>query len=101
MFFPAKYQNKNIAIYGMGLSGCSAAKTLKKMKAKIYCWDDSSKIRKKIKFSNFPINKFWLIDNKNLIDYIVISPGIDINKCKIKNHKTKSLSYMSVLVLIY
>ena len=27
----AKYQNRNIAIYGMGLSGCSVAKTLKKM----------------------------------------------------------------------
>ena len=87
----AKYQNRNIAIYGMGLSGCSVAKTLKKMKAKIYCWDDSNSIRKKIKNLDFPINKFWLNNNKNLIDYIVVSPGIDINKCKIRYYLKKNL----------
>ena len=31
-----KYQNKKIAIYGMGKTGCSAAKVFKKLKAKIY-----------------------------------------------------------------
>jgi len=80
----AKYQNKKIAIYGMGLSGCSAAKLLKKMKTRILCWDDSTKVRKKIKKMNFPISKFWLDKGKNSIDYILISPGINIDKCKIK-----------------
>ena len=78
-----KYQNKKIAIYGMGRTGFSAAETLNKLKANVYCWDDSKKIRKKIKKSNFKIEKFWL--NKNFFDNIVISPGIDINKCKIKS----------------
>ena len=86
-----KYQNKKIAIYGMGLSGCSTARTLKRLKAKIFCWDDNSKIRKKIKKFSFPINKFWLNNNKNLIDYIVISPGIDVNKCKIRYFLKKNL----------
>ena len=79
-----KYHNKKIAIYGMGLTGCSAAKILKKTKSKILCWDDSKKIRKKIKKLNFPIGKFWL--KKNSIDNIVISPGIDINKSKISSY---------------
>ena len=83
-----KYQNKRIAIYGMGVTGLSAAKMYKKLKAKIYCWDDSSEKRKKIKKLKFPLNKFWL--NKNTIDNIVISPGIDINKCKIKNFLKKN-----------
>ena len=63
-----KYQNKKIAIYGMGITGCSAAKIFKNLKAKVFCWDDSKKIRKKIKNLKFPINKFWL--NQKLIDAI-------------------------------
>ena len=89
MLYLEKYQNRKIAIYGMGLSGCSAAKTLKKLKAKVFCWDDSSKIREKIKSLNFVVNKFWL--NNNSVDYIVMSPGVDINKCKIKNYLKKNL----------
>ena len=85
-----KYQNKKIAIYGMGLTGCSAARTLKKLGAEVFCWDDNVKIRKKIKNFNFTLNKFWL--NKNLVDNIVISPGIDIGKCKIKNYLKKNLN---------
>ena len=74
MFSLQKYRNKRIAIYGMGKSGCSVAKRLKFLKAKISCWDDDSKVRKKIRNLNFPVDKFWL--NKNVIDYIVVSPGI-------------------------
>ena len=83
-----KYQNKNIAIYGMGLTGFSAAKVLKNLKAKVICWDDNKKIRTKIKSSNFFISKFWL--RKNSIEKIVISPGINIDKCKIKRFLKKN-----------
>ena len=85
-----KYQDKKIAIYGMGITGCSAAKTFKRLKAKVFCWDDSEKIRKKIKNLKFSINKFWL--NPESIDAIVISPGIDISKCKIRNYLKKNLN---------
>ena len=80
MVISRKYLNKRIAIYGMGLTGCSVARTLKKLGAKIFCWDDDIKIRKKIKNLNFPINKFWL--NQNFVDNIVISPGIDVADVK-------------------
>ena len=36
----------------------------------------------------FKINKFWL--NRDLVDNIVISPGIDIKKCRIKNYLKKN-----------
>ena len=85
-----KYQNKKIAIYGMGITGHSAALAFSKLKAKIYCWDDSENVRKKIKNSNFEIKKFWL--NKSPIDKIIISPGIDIRKCKINNYLKKNIS---------
>ena len=74
-----KYRNKKIAIYGMGMTGFSVAKTLRKLGIKIFCWDDSAKIRRKIKNQNFSVGKFWI--KKNWIDNVVISPGIDIDKC--------------------
>ena len=89
MVTSSKYQNKSIAIYGMGITGCSAARILTKLGAKIYCWDDNKKIRKKVKNFKLPLKKFWL--NQDLIDSIVISPGIDINKCKIKSYLKKNL----------
>ena len=90
MLVSQKYKNKKIAIYGMGITGCSAATTLKKLGAKIFCWDDNLKIRKKIKNFNFPLDKFWL--NKDFFDNIVISPGIDINRCKIRKYLKKNLN---------
>ena len=90
MLTSQKYKNKKIAIYGMGITGCSAATTLKKLGAKIFCWDDNLKIRKKIKNFNFPLDKFWL--NKDFFDNIVISPGIDINRCKIRKYLKKNLN---------
>ena len=71
-----KYHNKKIAIYGMGITGFSAAKALQKLGAKVFCWDDNLKIRKKVKNIKIPISKFWL--KKNSVNNIVISPGIDI-----------------------
>ena len=53
MVNPQKYKNKKIAIYGMGITGFSAARTFKKLKAKVYCWDDNKNVRKKIKKFEF------------------------------------------------
>tara|TARA_B100000029_G_scaffold238482_2_gene235624 strand:- start:3618 stop:4934 length:1317 start_codon:yes stop_codon:yes gene_type:complete len=83
-----KYKNKEIAIYGMGITGCSAAKTFKKMGAKVFCWDDNKKVRQKAKKLKYTVEKFWL---KKKIDKILISPGIDIKKCKIKKYIKKNL----------
>jgi UDP-N-acetylmuramoylalanine--D-glutamate ligase len=89
-----KYENKKVAIYGMGLTGQSAARALLKIGAEVFCWDDNKKKRNEIKKNFFGISKFWL--KKNLIDIIVVSPGIDINKCKIKkyliNNKSKIIT---------
>ena len=83
-----QYQNKTIAIYGMGKTGLSSAKILKKLNTRILCWDDNKILREKSK-KKYKISKFWL--SKTPIDNIVISPGIDINKCKIKNYLKKNL----------
>ena len=49
----------------MGLTGCSAAKVLKKAKAKVFCWDDDKKTRQNIQKLNFTIDKFWVNKKKN------------------------------------
>jgi UDP-N-acetylmuramoylalanine--D-glutamate ligase len=64
------FYKKKILIYGLGKSGLSVLKFLKKDN-EITTYDDKKKI-----------------DNKKItkikFDYIIISPGIDINKCSLR-----------------
>jgi|TARA_B110000046_G_scaffold182239_1_gene215851 UDP-N-acetylmuramoylalanine--D-glutamate ligase len=72
------------AIYGLGLSGKSALKFLKKKKAKkIYTWDDKKKSKTRKYLGTF--RKLL-----NEVDYIVISPGINIKKTKLKSSLIKN-----------
>ena len=62
---------KKILIYGFAKSGSATLEFLRKKKSKIYCWDDSFLVRKKIK-------KKYLFNIKkkipdNFFDYIFIS----------------------------
>ena len=80
--------NRKILIYGMGKTGISSYNFLKK-KNQTYFYDDN-----KIFFKNKKIKKIFVNLNKIdkiKFDYIVISPGIDINKCKLKNYLKKNL----------
>ena len=71
-------QENTFAIYGLGLSGSSAFKFLKKKKVKkIYTWDDK-KLKNKENSNSF-------IKALNIADYIVISPGINVKKTKFKS----------------
>ena len=73
------FYKKKILIYGLGKSGLSVLKFLKKDN-EITTHDDKIKVGNK------------KITNKKF-DYIIISPGIDINKCKLskflKNNSKK------------
>ena len=71
--------NKKILIYGLGKTGLSSSNFLKKQNT-IFLYDDYRKnsiSKKKIEKLNF--------------DAIVISPGIDINKCKLSKFLKKNL----------
>lgn len=74
-------KNKKFLIYGYGKSGHASYNYLKKNN-KISIYDDNKKIKKffislkKIKSTEF--------------NYIVLSPGIDINKSRLKNYLKKN-----------
>ena len=77
----AKINNKKILIYGFGKSGQSSYNYLKKLN-KVSIFDDYKKEKK-----NFISKKKVQLTN---FDYIVLSPGIDINKCKLKKFLNKN-----------
>ncbi len=74
-------QNKKFLIYGFGKTGRSSYDYLKKNN-KVFIYDDNKIINKfSISFNKLIISKF---------DYIVLSPGIDTNNCKLKNYLKKN-----------
>ena len=82
------FLNKKILIYGLGKSGLSTYQFLKN-KNDIFLYDD---YQSKIKDKNI---KKKIIDFKNIskvkFDRILLSPGIDINKCKLSKFLKKNL----------
>ena len=71
-------KDNSFAIYGLGLSGNSTFKFLKKKNVnKIYIWDDK---KYKNNLKKFNIFRKVLDD----VNYIVISPGINIQKTKLR-----------------
>ena len=80
--------NKSFLIYGLGKSGISSFLFLKKNN-KVDVYDDNKpSINKKIKKSVIKLDEV----NKKNYDFIVISPGIDIKKCKLKSYLKKNLT---------
>jgi len=83
------FVKKFFLIYGFGKSGLSSYSFLKKNN-KVDIFDD-----KNIFFNNNKVSEslvdFKDLDKKNY-DFIVISPGIDINKCLLKNFIKKNLN---------
>ena len=83
------FLGKKILIYGLGKSGVSSYKFLKN-KADLYLFDDNLKKDIKLK-SNLRLNTLKEISKINF-DKIIISPGIDISKCKLSKTLKKNSS---------
>ncbi len=81
------FLDKKILVYGLGKSGLSTYQFLKK-KSDISLFDDFQK-----KFKNLGIKK-KIINQKKILktnfDQIILSPGIDINNCKLSKFLKKN-----------
>ena len=95
------FKNKKILIYGFGKSGISCFNFLK---INNFCtiFDDNKK--------NIPTKLLENVINitelsKLKFDFIVLSPGIDINKCKIsnflKNNRSKIITELDIFEITY
>ena len=83
------FLGKKILIYGLGRSGVSSYKFLRN-KADLYLFDDNLKKDIKLK-SNLRLNTLKEISKINF-DKIIVSPGIDISKCKLSKTLKKNSS---------
>ena len=96
------FSNKKILIYGIGKSGLASFKFLKN-KNDVFLYDDFN-----INVKNLSIRKN-LVSYQNVLksnfDQIIISPGIDIKKCKLskflKKNKDKIYSDLDVFYEFY
>ena len=88
MNLPKTLSKKSFAIYGLGATGLSVISYFRKSKIKdFYAWDDNKAKRNQIK-KRLSIKEF----SKKLdtVNYIVLSPGIDIKKVKLKRKLLKN-----------
>ncbi len=81
------FLNQKILIYGLGKSGLSAFEFLKK-KNQVFLYDDYELDKKNLSF------KRHLLDIKRIFlfkfDKIILSPGIDLNNCKLSKFLNKN-----------
>ena len=82
------FHKKKFLIYGLGKTGISSYQYLKKNN-QVFLYDESNSIFKKKKIKKFFLKRSKIY--KNTFDYIVISPGININKCDLKKYLNKNL----------
>ena len=88
MSFDQDFKKKSYAIYGLGLTGHSTLNFLKKSGVKnFFLWDDNSKKRKNFKVK---YDRQFFKKKLNKVNYIIISPGININKSFFKKDLNKN-----------
>ena len=88
-------KNFSFLIYGLGFTGRSVVKFLKKKNiSNFYVWDDNKKLRGKFRSKETNNLKATL----NRVDFIVLSPGVSLEKSKYKKFlAVKNNKYFNAL----
>ena len=89
-----KYDKKIVLVYGLKKSGQSAAKFLSERGALVYAYDDKASFIENATV----IKNLSLLSGKNL-DFVVLSPGVDINSPKIQELLLSGVKIKSELEL--
>ena len=89
-----KYDKKIVLVYGLKDSGQSAAKFLSERGALVYAYDDKASFIENATV----IKNLSLLSGKNL-DFVVLSPGVDINSPKIQELLLSGVKIKSELEL--
>ncbi len=95
------FKNRKILIYGLGKSGISCFNFLKKNNICTIFDDNKKNIPVKLIKKLVNIHKLSSVN----FDFIVLSPGIDIKKCKISNflrkHRSKIITELDIFAISY
>ena len=94
------FNNKNLLIYGLGVTGKSVIRYFKKKKIiNFSTWDDNISLQDKNKI----VSKKLLLKKINYFDYIIVSPGINLKsqlpKKILKKMKSKILTDLDLFFL--
>ncbi len=85
------FSKKSFAVYGLGTTGTSVINFFDKIGVKNYIiWDDNKNIKKDWKLNEKKKRNF--LNLINFVDYIVVSPGINIKKIELKKALLKNKS---------
>jgi len=91
---PSNLSKKSFAVYGLGSTGQSVVNYFNKAGFKNYItWDDKNYLKKNKKLYKKKGKDFLKLCN--FVDYIIVSPGININKTKLK--KTLLRNYSKII----
>lgn len=83
MIIPKQYNNKPVAVFGLGIDGKSTVRALLSAGAIVYCWDDNPKARHALGEMALPgLDNLMLMPPEamdwNVIDTLVLSPGVPL-----------------------
>lgn len=101
------FKNKNVVVLGLGLSGLSSAKLLKKLGARVFVSDKSDEIKQRertLELKKISIDFELGKHTKEIIekaDFLVISPGVDLNCEPVKWAKEKNIEIIGEIELAY
>ncbi len=101
MKIPFNLSKKSFAIYGLGSTGQSVISYFDKIGFKNYViWDDQKHLRKKWNLNKKDERLFSKL--LNFVDYIILSPGINLYKAKLKKKLIRNkLKIITDLDLLY
>ena len=82
---------KTFAVYGLGTTGLSVIRYFKKIGFKNFvAWDDNKDLKNGFDLNKKKFNHFY--KSINLVDYIIVSPGINLQKAQLKKILFKNKS---------